>query len=98
MLGGNSDPGHFGAHFARLCAPGWFFFGSHLSQTKSQVPWQCPSPSHLSVEGDGAGLALGADPLGPGRVSLTPRLDLTADVLQGYKLPSGRGEGERREG
>lgn len=78
------------------------FFGSHLSQTKSQVPWQVSSSSHLSVEGDGAGLALGADPLGPGRVSLTPRLDLTADVLQGYKLPSGRagrGKGGReREG
>lgn len=27
--------------------------------------------AYLSVEGDGAGLALGADPLWPGRVALT---------------------------
>ena len=46
---------------------------------------------YLSVEGDGARLALGADPLGPGRVSLAARLDLTADVLQRRKLPSGGG-------
>lgn len=64
---------------------------------KARSPGRCPSSSHLSVEGDGAGLALGADPLGPGRVSLTPRLDLTADVLQGYKLPPGRG-GEEKGG
>lgn len=67
---------------------------------KARSPGRCPSSSHLSVEGDGAGLALGADPLGPGRVSLTPRLDLTADVLQGYKLPPGRGgkrKGEEKE-
>lgn len=67
---------------------------------KARSPGRCPSSSHLSVEGDGAGLALGADPLGPGRVSLTPRLDLTADVLQGYKLPPGRRrkrKGEEKE-
>ena len=43
---------------------------------------------YLSVEGDGAGLALGADPLGPRWMALAARLDLTADVLQGRKLPS----------
>lgn len=67
---------------------------------KARSPGRCPSSSHLSVEGDGAGLALGADPLGPGWVSLTPRLDLTADVLQGYKLPPGRRrkrKGEEKE-
>lgn len=49
--------------------------------------------THLSVQSDGTGLALGADPLWPGRVALTARLDLTADVLQSCKLPSA---GERQ--
>lgn len=44
--------------------------------------------THLSVQRDGAGLTLGADPLGPGRVTLAARLDLTADVLQRCKLSS----------
>lgn len=41
----------------------------------------------LSVEGDGRGLTLGADPFGPRWVLLTPTLDPAADVVQGYKLP-----------
>ena len=53
--------------------------------------------AHLSVEGEGTGLALGADALWPGRVALTARLDLTADVLQGDKLPSGEHRGLNRE-
>lgn len=48
--------------------------------------------SHLSVQRDGTGLALGTDAVGPWEVSLTPRLDLAADVLQGNKLPP---EGQR---
>lgn len=44
--------------------------------------------TYLSVQCDGTGLALGADPLWPRRVTLTARLDLTADVLQSCKLPS----------
>lgn len=42
--------------------------------------------SYLSVQCDGAGLTLGADPLWPGRVALAARLDLAADVLQRRKL------------
>ena len=47
-----------------------------------------PLVTHLSVQRDGAGLALRTDALRPGRVTLTARLDLTADVLQSCKLPS----------
>lgn len=46
------------------------------------------SDTYLSVQCDCTGLALGADPLWPGRVALAARLDLTADVLQSCKLPS----------
>lgn len=52
----------------------------------------CALTTHLSVESYGTGLALGADPVWPGRVTLAARLDLTADVLQSGELPSaGRG-------
>lgn len=53
----------------------------------------CVEWRYLSIEGDGAGLALGTDALGPWGVSLTARLDLTADVLQCCKLPSVGGRG-----
>lgn len=44
---------------------------------------------YLSVQCDGTGLTLSADPLRPGRMALAARLDFTADVLQSCKLPSG---------
>lgn len=47
---------------------------------------------YLSVEGDGAGLALGTDALWPGRMPLTARLNLTADILKRHKLPPERQE------
>ena len=45
--------------------------------------------TYLSCEGDGAGLALGADACWPGWVAGTAWLDLAAEVLQGGKLTSG---------
>lgn len=44
--------------------------------------------THLSVQCDGTGLALGADSLWPWRMTLAARLDLTANVLQCCKLSS----------
>lgn len=52
---------------------------------KASARWR----PNLSVQCDGAGLTLGADPLRPGRMALAARLDFTADVLQCCKLPSG---------
>lgn len=52
---------------------------------------RCPgvvTATYLSIESDGAGLTLGADPLRPGRMTLAARLYLTADILQSCKLPS----------
>lgn len=47
---------------------------------------------YLSVESDGAGLALGTDALWPGRMPLTARFNLTADILKRHKLPPERQE------
>lgn len=47
---------------------------------------------YLSVESDGAGLALGADALWPGRMTLTARFNLTADIFKCHKLPPDRQE------
>lgn len=47
---------------------------------------------YLSVESDGAGLALGTDALWPGRMPLTARFNLTADILKCHKLPPERQE------
>lgn len=50
--------------------------------------WKLKDDTHLSVQCDGTGLTLSADPLWPGRVTLTAWLNLAADVLQSSKLPS----------
>lgn len=70
----------------------FFLSPSVVALTESFIFRHKGSFPYLSVEGEGAGLALGADPLGPGGVALTARLDLTAEVLQSCKLPSGRNE------
>ena len=53
--------------------------------------------THLSCEGDGTGLTLGADARRPGRMALTTWPDLATKVLQRGKLSSGEEKQRERE-